>query len=70
LTPPKPHYTPHTQHRAQASLLSVLPAMTTDPTTAAFAMRALQPLAVAGAPLTLRAAALRLAVDGWRITGR
>lgn len=48
----------------------MLPAMTSDPTTAAFAMRALQPLAEPGAPPLLRAAALRLAVEGWWETGR
>ncbi|KAI8466909.1 MAG: hypothetical protein J3K34DRAFT_524154 [Monoraphidium minutum] len=56
--------------RAQAALLGVLPAMTSDPVTAAFATRALQPLAAPSAPPALRGAALRLAVDGWRATGR
>ena len=55
---------------AQASLLGVLPAMTADATTAAFAMRALQPLAAPSAPPALRGAALRLAVEGWLLTGR
>ncbi len=56
--------------RAAAALLSVLPCMTSDPTTAAFAMRALQPLTDQAAPAALRGLALRLTVDGWRTTGR
>ncbi|KIZ01878.1 hypothetical protein MNEG_6086 [Monoraphidium neglectum] len=62
--------TPLDVARAQAAMLAVLPAMTSDPTTAAFAMRALQPLAAPSAPPALRGLALRLAVDGWRETGR
>jgi hypothetical protein len=48
----------------------VLPALSGDATTAAFAGRALQPLAAPAAPPALRGAALRLAVDGWLATGR
>lgn len=66
--PPTP--TPLCLPRAQAAVLSVLPAMCADPSTAMFALRALQPLAAPSAPPHLRALALRLSVEGWQLTRR
>lgn len=54
---------------AQVAMLGVLPAMTADAAIAPYALRALQPLTQAGAPLLLQCLGLRLLVESWMVTG-